>query len=143
MKAKVSDGGTYSCVAMNAAGEALRHIHLTVLGRSTPTVRPPVWPQDDGGIFLCRLVPPSIRDSGGESPLVVNTRAGTSLTLRCESSAVPPPNTTWYKNGRLVTDSANLRLLKERQMLEIPTTRVKLRSCTWPVLSEPALIPGI
>lgn len=37
MKAKVSDGGKYSCVAMNAAGEAHRHIHLTVLSRSTPT----------------------------------------------------------------------------------------------------------
>lgn len=89
-----------------------------------------------GGSFcaLCRLVPPSIRDSGGESPLVVNTRAGKSLTLRCETSAVPPPNITWYKNGRLVTESTNLRVLKERQMLEIQTTRVKLRSCTSPTL---------
>lgn len=98
-----------------------------------------------GGICLCRLVPPSIRGSGGASPLVVNTRAGTSLTLRCESSAVPPPNITWYKNGRPVTESANLRVLKERQMLEIQTTRVKLRSCTSPVLlhAEKCLMEGL
>lgn len=38
MKAKVSDGGKYSCVAVNAAGEAHRHIYLTVFSRSTPTV---------------------------------------------------------------------------------------------------------
>lgn len=35
MKAKVSDGGKYSCVAMNAAGEAYKHIYLTVFGEST------------------------------------------------------------------------------------------------------------
>lgn len=40
MKAKVSDGGKYSCVAMNAAGEAHRHIYLTVFGNSTPAVCP-------------------------------------------------------------------------------------------------------
>lgn len=35
MKAKVSDGGKYICVAMNAAGEAYKHIYLTVFGEST------------------------------------------------------------------------------------------------------------
>lgn len=63
--------------------------------------------------------------------MVVNARAGTSSTLRCETSGVPPPSITWYKNGRPVTESANLRVLKERQMLEILTTRVKLGSCAF------------
>uniref|UniRef100_A0A671W9G0 Hemicentin 1 n=1 Tax=Sparus aurata TaxID=8175 RepID=A0A671W9G0_SPAAU len=74
MKAKVSDGGKYSCVAMNAAGEAYKHIYLTV------------------------FVPPSIRDSSGDSPVVVNVLVGKSVTLECESNAVPPPTITWYKN---------------------------------------------
>lgn len=41
LKAKVSDGGKYSCVAMNAAGEAHKHIHLTVFSES------PLTPSED------------------------------------------------------------------------------------------------
>ncbi|XP_058494160.1 hemicentin-1 isoform X1 [Solea solea] len=100
LKAKVSDAGKYSCVAMNAAGEAYKNIYLTV------------------------FVPPSIRDSSGESPVVVNVLVGKSVTLECESNAVPPPTITWYKNGRLVTESANLRILAEGQMLEIKESEV-------------------
>lgn len=56
MKAKVSDGGKYSCVAMNAAGEAHRHIYLTVFSKSTATVcTQSVWPWDKRWIFLCPL----------------------------------------------------------------------------------------
>ncbi|XP_028259472.1 hemicentin-1 [Parambassis ranga] len=100
LKAKVSDGGKYSCVAMNAAGEAYKQIYLTV------------------------FVPPSIRDSSGDSPVVVNVLVGKSLTLECESNAIPPPTITWYKNGRVVTESANLRILAEGRILEIKTSEV-------------------
>lgn len=34
LKAKVSDGGKYKCVAINAAGEAQKLIHVTVFGQS-------------------------------------------------------------------------------------------------------------
>lgn len=61
--------------------------------------------------------------------MVVNTLAGESLTLECETSAEPPPSITWYKNGRVVAESANLHILKEGKMLEIKTTGVNLRSC--------------
>uniref|UniRef100_UPI0037E9B6AB hemicentin-1 n=1 Tax=Semicossyphus pulcher TaxID=241346 RepID=UPI0037E9B6AB len=100
LKAKVSDGGKYSCVAMNAAGEAYKHIYLTV------------------------FVPPSIRDSSGDSPVVVNVLVGKSVTLECESNAVPPPTMTWYKNGRVVTESANLQILAGGQMLQIKGSEV-------------------
>ncbi|KAJ0065491.1 hypothetical protein NL108_012446 [Boleophthalmus pectinirostris] len=81
LKAKVSDGGKYKCVAINAAGEAQKVIHLTV------------------------YVPPSIRDSSRGSPVVVNVLLGKAVTLECESNAVPPPTVTWYKNGRVVSDT--------------------------------------
>ncbi|XP_029988074.1 hemicentin-1 [Sphaeramia orbicularis] len=100
LKAKVSDGGKYKCVAMNAAGEAQKHIHLTV------------------------FVPPSIRDSSGGSPVVVNVLVGKSVTLECESNAVPPPTITWYKNGRVVTESANLHILADGQTLQIKGSEV-------------------
>lgn len=70
-------------------------------------------------------VPPSIRDSSGDSPVVVNVLVGKSLTLECESNAVPPPTITWYKNGRVVTESANLRILAKGQMLEIKDSEVR------------------
>ncbi|KAM4548643.1 hemicentin-1 isoform 1-T1 [Odontesthes bonariensis] len=100
LKAKVSDGGKYSCVAMNAAGEAYKHIYLTV------------------------FVPPSIRGNSGDSPVVVNVLVGKSVTLECESNAIPPPTITWYKNGRVVTESANLHLLAEGRILEIKGSEV-------------------
>ncbi|XP_061680955.1 hemicentin-1 isoform X2 [Syngnathoides biaculeatus] len=100
MKAKVSDGGKYSCVAVNAAGEAYKNIYLTV------------------------LVPPSIRDNNGDSPVIVNVLAGKSVTLECESNAVPPPTISWYKNGRMVTESDNLHLLVGGQTLQIRDSEV-------------------
>ncbi|XP_055041763.2 hemicentin-1 isoform X2 [Misgurnus anguillicaudatus] len=100
LKAKMSDGGTYSCAAINPAGEAQKLIYLTV------------------------YVPPSIRHSGGDVPVVLNVRVGKSITLECESNAVPPPIITWYKNGRTVTETANLRILADGQMLELKETEL-------------------
>uniref|UniRef100_A0A3B3BIE7 Hemicentin 1 n=1 Tax=Oryzias melastigma TaxID=30732 RepID=A0A3B3BIE7_ORYME len=99
LKPKVSDGGKYTCVAMNAAGEAYKHIHLTVF-------------------------PPSIRGNSGDAPVVVNVLVGKSATLECESNAVPPPNILWYKNGRVLTESANLQTLADGQILKIKSSEV-------------------
>ncbi|XP_033885551.3 hemicentin-1-like isoform X1 [Acipenser ruthenus] len=99
-RAKLSDGGKYSCVAMNQAGENEKFIFLTV------------------------FVPPSIRDHGGDNPAVVSVRVGNSVTLECESNAVPPPSITWYKNGRMITESANVKVLADGQMLKIKGAEV-------------------
>ncbi|ROL43461.1 Hemicentin-1, partial [Anabarilius grahami] len=100
LKAKMSDGGKYNCVAINLAGEAQKIIYLTV------------------------YVPPSIRHSSGDLPVVLNVQVGKSVTLECESNAVPPPIITWYKNGRPITETANLRILADGQMLELRETEV-------------------
>ncbi|XP_028301363.1 hemicentin-1 isoform X2 [Gouania willdenowi] len=100
LKAKLSDGGKFTCVAMNAAGQAYKLIYLTV------------------------FVPPSIRDSSGESPVLVNELAGKSVTLECESNAIPPPTITWYKNGRMLTESSNLHILAQGRVLEIKDSEV-------------------
>lgn len=130
LKAKVTDGGKYSCVAVNAAGEAYKHLYLTVFGQSTycavcvahcSWIRPHLHHE-----VLVFAVPPSIRDSSGDAPVVVNGLVGKSLTLECESNAIPPPTITWFKNGRVVTESANMRILADGRVLQIQTSEVRL-----------------
>ncbi|XP_038613568.1 hemicentin-1 [Tachyglossus aculeatus] len=100
IRAKVSDGGEYACLAINPAGESKKRIFLTV------------------------YVPPSIKDHGSESLSVLNVREGSPVSLECESNAVPPPVISWYKNGRKVTESANVQILTDGQMLHIKGAEV-------------------
>ncbi|KAL1775484.1 hemicentin-1 isoform X4 [Sigmodon hispidus] len=100
IRAKVSDGGEYTCIAINQAGESKKKVSLTV------------------------HVPPSIKDHGSESLSVVNVREGTSVSLECESNAVPPPVITWSKNGRTITDSSHVEILTGGQMLHIKRAEV-------------------
>ncbi|XP_043555476.1 hemicentin-1 [Chiloscyllium plagiosum] len=99
-RAKQSDGGKYACLAMNQAGEAEKQIYLTV------------------------YVPPTIKDRAGDSPQVISIRTGNTVTLECESNAVPPPVITWFKNGRPITESNNIRTLANGQRLEITGAEV-------------------
>ncbi|XP_047561044.1 hemicentin-1 isoform X2 [Lutra lutra] len=100
IRAKVSDGGEYTCIAINQAGESKKKVLLTV------------------------YVPPSIKDHGSESLSVVTVREGTSVSLECESNAVPPPVITWYKNGQMITESTHLEILADGQMLHIQKAEV-------------------
>ncbi|XP_044123231.1 hemicentin-1 isoform X1 [Neovison vison] len=100
IRAKVSDGGEYTCIAINQAGESKKKVFLTV------------------------YVPPSIKDHGSESLSVVTVREGTSVSLECESNAVPPPVITWYKNGQMITESTHLEILADGQMLHIQRAEV-------------------
>ncbi|XP_023559876.1 hemicentin-1 [Octodon degus] len=100
IRAKVSDGGEYTCIAINQAGERRKKVSLTV------------------------YVPPSIKDHDSESVSVVNVRQGTSVSLECESNAVPPPVITWYKNGRMISESTHVEILADGQMLHIKKAEV-------------------
>ncbi|XP_059001185.1 hemicentin-1 isoform X2 [Mustela lutreola] len=100
IRAKVSDGGEYTCIAINQAGESKKKVFLTV------------------------YVPPSIKDHGSESLSVVTVREGTSVSLECESNAVPPPVITWYKNGQMITESTHWEILADGQMLHIQKAEV-------------------
>ncbi|OWK57262.1 Hemicentin-1 [Lonchura striata] len=99
-RAKLSDGGEYTCTARNQAGENQKKSFLTV------------------------LVPPSIKARGGASVTALNVRVGTAVTLDCESNAIPAPVVTWYKNGRLIPDSAAVEVLADGQTLRIKAAEV-------------------
>lgn len=55
---------------------------------------------------------------------VVNVKMGKPVTLECESNAVPPPIITWYKNGRMITESSNVGIIADGQMLHIEMAEV-------------------
>ncbi|NWX99119.1 HMCN1 protein, partial [Nothoprocta ornata] len=99
-RAKLSDDGEYTCIARNQAGESQKKSFLTV------------------------LVPPSIKDDSGTSLAVVNVRVGTPVILECESNAIPPPVITWYKNRRIISESANVEILADGQTLQIKSAEV-------------------
>lgn len=69
-------------------------------------------------------VPPSIKAQGGASVTVLSVRAGTAVTLDCESNAIPAPVITWYKNSRLIPDSPALEVLADGQTLRIKAAEV-------------------
>ncbi|NXE93182.1 HMCN1 protein, partial [Menura novaehollandiae] len=99
-RAKLSDGGEYTCIARNQAGESQKKSFLTV------------------------LVPPSIKAQGGASVTVLNVRVGAPVTLDCDSNAIPAPVITWYKNRRLIPASASVELLAGGQTLRIKAAEV-------------------
>jgi len=141
IRAKVSDGGEYTCVAINQAGESKKKVSLTVYGLFTlfsyesfifklvlAIFYLSILMEKTKPLFFYFLpsVPPSIKDHGSESLSVVNVREGTSVSLECGSNAVPPPVITWYKNGRMLTESARLEILADGQMLHITKAEVHL-----------------
>lgn len=69
-------------------------------------------------------VPPSIKDHSGTALAVVNVRLGMPVTLECESNAVPPPVITWYKNGRMIIESSNVKIVAGGQMLHVKNAEV-------------------
>uniref|UniRef100_A0A669QE89 Hemicentin 1 n=1 Tax=Phasianus colchicus TaxID=9054 RepID=A0A669QE89_PHACC len=100
-QAKLSDDGEYTCIARNQAGESQKKSFLTV------------------------LVPPSIKDHSGTSVTVFNVRVGTPVMLKCEASAIPPPVITWYKNKRIISESANIEILADGQTLQIKGYKIQ------------------
>ncbi|XP_054980117.1 LOW QUALITY PROTEIN: hemicentin-2 [Sorex araneus] len=89
--ARVSDAGTYSCVAVSAVGEDRRDVVLSV------------------------HVPPSIRDA----EVNVSVLAREPVALECRSHAVPPPVLSWRKDGRPLRPRPGLRLSEDQALLEV------------------------
>lgn len=69
-------------------------------------------------------MPPSIKAQGGASVTALNVRVGTPVSLDCESNAIPAPVITWYKNGRVIPDSAAVEVLADGQTLRIKAAEV-------------------
>ncbi|XP_067825529.1 hemicentin-1-like [Heptranchias perlo] len=98
------DAGRYSCVVTNVAGEAVKDYELKVF-------IPPLIVKDD-------------EMAGGFRATQVKTKVNTTLTLTCESWAVPTPAVRWYKDGQLLAGTEHFQILDEGHVLQIKHTRV-------------------
>uniref|UniRef100_A0A8C4YSS1 Hemicentin-2 n=1 Tax=Gopherus evgoodei TaxID=1825980 RepID=A0A8C4YSS1_9SAUR len=99
-RVRISTGGKYTCVALNAAGR-------------------------DEKLFLLRVyVPPTITQPPGGQLEVVMVRAGETAVLQCEADALPEPVVTWYKNGHQLALGNGARTLLRGQRLEIDNAQV-------------------
>ncbi|KAM8995979.1 hemicentin-2 isoform 2-T2 [Ara ararauna] len=103
LNAQEEDAGTYSCIVANGAGEATKNYSVKV------------------------LVPPWIaRDepSGEYAVKEVKARVNSTVTLECETWAVPEPTIRWYKDKQLLESDDHLQILSEGQVLQIKPASV-------------------
>ncbi|XP_044938536.1 hemicentin-2 isoform X2 [Mustela putorius furo] len=95
-----SDSGTYTCEALNAAGQDQKLVQLSVL--VPPTFRrPPSGPQD-----------------------AIAVRAGDKAILSCETDSLPEPTVTWLKDGQPLVLAQRTQALLGGQRLEIRDAQV-------------------
>ncbi|XP_027579260.2 hemicentin-1 [Pipra filicauda] len=95
--AQLSDTGTYTCVAVNAAGESQRDTELRV------------------------LVPPDIAGEEQNASVLVSQ----ALELLCQSSAVPPPVLSWLKDGQPLLQKPGLSISEDGSVLKIEGAQVQ------------------
>ncbi|GBM98114.1 Hemicentin-1, partial [Araneus ventricosus] len=75
-----SDIGTYTCIAKNEAGSAIKNIDLIV------------------------LVPPTVKINGPGSIVVIK---GRNVALSCSAKGFPPLHINWQRNGVPITGASN------------------------------------
>ncbi|KAM9271186.1 hemicentin-2 [Morus bassanus] len=95
-RARAQDGGHYSCLASNVAGEARRHFHVDV------------------------LVPPHIKNAGKEE--TVKVPEGHPVTWSCLAAGNPQPKITWLKDGHPLHSGDTFSISPDGSMLHIPRT---------------------
>ncbi|XP_042642365.1 hemicentin-2 [Tyto alba] len=92
--ARAQDGGHYSCLASNVAGEARRHFYLEV------------------------LVPPHIENVGEEE--TIRVAEGHPVTWSCLAAGNPQPKITWLKDGHPLPTGDTFSISPDGSVLHIP-----------------------
>ncbi|KAM4020614.1 hemicentin-2 [Anomaloglossus baeobatrachus] len=102
VNAQQEDAGQYRCLVTNEIGEAVRNYEVTV------------------------FIPPQITRDAGENhgTKEVKTKVNSTLTLQCESRAVPRPTVRWYKDGQPLEAYGAMQILGDGRVLQIQPIRV-------------------
>uniref|UniRef100_A0A087YHW1 Cell adhesion molecule-related/down-regulated by oncogenes n=1 Tax=Poecilia formosa TaxID=48698 RepID=A0A087YHW1_POEFO len=112
--AVLSHEGLYTCVVSNSAGEDKRDFHITV---QVFLPVPPIFQRVTNTEAAWGL------GHEGDNEDRVHKRdivLGHSVSLSCESNAIPPPKLSWYKDGRKLTSADGVMLQPGGQVLQIP-----------------------
>ncbi len=136
--AMLSHEGQYTCVVTNSAGEDKRDFHLIIQGQCklykhylqlieivdinvdinvswTTSSVPPIFHRVINGAagFSLGEREGDEEDPDGTEGMVERREVvlGHSISLSCESNAIPPPRLSWYRQGRQLTSSDGVVLL--------------------------------
>ncbi|XP_029960009.1 hemicentin-1 [Salarias fasciatus] len=107
--ATMSHEGQYTCVVTNSAGEDKRDFHVTIQV-------PPVFHR-----VTNREAAWGLGHDGDDEDMVDKREVvlGHSVSLSCESNAIPPPKLSWYRDGRKLSSADGVVLLPGGQVLQI------------------------
>ncbi|OWK59760.1 Hemicentin-2 [Lonchura striata] len=109
--AGVSDSGHYTCVATNAVGEDDRDFI------PVPAV-PPIFQQQTGPKEALEIF---YREEDQDGEVTEHRQAvlGQPAALYCDTSAVPPPLLTWYKDGEPLSPGLGVLMLQGGRVLQL------------------------
>ncbi|XP_041262809.1 hemicentin-2 isoform X2 [Onychostruthus taczanowskii] len=109
--AGISDSGHYTCVATNAVGEDDRDfiVHVQV---------PPIFQQQTGPKEALEIF---YREEDQDGEVTEHRKAvlGQPTALYCDTSAIPPPQLTWYKDGEPLSPGLGVLMLQGGRVLQL------------------------
>ncbi|XP_038637840.1 LOW QUALITY PROTEIN: hemicentin-1-like [Scyliorhinus canicula] len=113
---RVSDTGRYTCVATNLAGEDEKDFHVNIQV-------PPIFQKVYGVNAAWEVI---YREDEAEEivehrEVIVNN----TVSLYCETNAIPPPNLSWYKDGEVLSATDDILILPGSHILQIPRVSAK------------------
>ncbi|XP_051663785.1 hemicentin-2 [Manacus candei] len=113
--ASASDSGHYTCVATNAVGEDDRDfiVHVQV----PPLFQQQTSPKEALEIFYRE------EDQDGEVTEHRQAVLDQPTALYCDTSAIPPPQLTWYKDGEPLSPGPGVLMLLGGRVLQLPAVR--------------------
>ncbi|KAM6237533.1 hemicentin-2 [Spheniscus humboldti] len=113
--ASVSDSGHYTCVATNAVGEDDRDfiVHVQV----PPLFQQQTSPNETFEIFYRE------EDQDGEVTEHRQAILNQPTALYCDTSAIPPPRLTWYKDGEPLSPGPGVLMLLGGRVLQLPAVQ--------------------